>query len=266
LALTPAKVKVRVQARDGKILGPAKTVKQPVLSVRNVLTGKEISRGDFNTKSSGVVVQASAFSQTVSRNAIVVEPSPIEPPPTVLPPFPPPGPYWLETPIGQGELIVSLPLTEPTLLEFTATAYAPEAVYASATMWVIPGMQLLADPGLVLTIAGLYTTVETSVMGGTVKVTATVTMMCGCPITAAPPGPAPSDIELFWPSTEFEVWVKFRVKDTQTETIPTRLSFETTNTFTGSANLAPGTYEVSVWAVQPRETNVGFASTAVVVT
>jgi len=29
-------VKVRVQARDGKILGPATTVKQPLLSVRDV--------------------------------------------------------------------------------------------------------------------------------------------------------------------------------------------------------------------------------------
>ena len=198
LAPAPAQVKVRVQARDGKVLGPAKTVKQPLLSVRNVLTGKELITGKgFDTRSSGVVVQASAFSETVSRNAIVVEPPPLKPPPPVDPPFPKPGPYWLETPIGQGELIVSLPLTEPSLLEFTATAYAPAGVYASATMWVMPGMQLLADPGLVLTIAGLYTTVQTSVVGGTVDVTATVTMMCGCPITVAPPQSPPSDERAF---------------------------------------------------------------------
>jgi hypothetical protein len=259
-------VKVRVQARDGKILGPAKTVKQPTLSVRDVRRNEYvvIPNPNFDTRSSGTVKEASAFRQTFSRNAIVVEPPPIEPPPPVEPPFPQPGPYWLETPIGEGELIVSLPLTEPSLLEFTATAYAPDKVYASATMWVMPGMELLADPGLVLTIAGLYTTVEASAVGGTVTVTATVTMMCGCPITVAPPKPPPAGEELYWPETEFEVTARYRkVGGAQGESDPFALSFATTNTFCGSVQLAPGIYVVSVVALQRKETNVGFASTSV---
>ena len=257
---------MRVQARDGKILGPAKTVKQPLLSVRNVLTDETlITNAKIDQRSSGTVVPVSLFSETVSRNAIVVEPSPLNPPPPVKQPFPEPGPHWLLPPSGEGELIVSLPLTEPSLLEFKATAYAPDEVYASATMWVIPGMQLLADPGLVLTFAGLYTTVQTSVAGTTVKVTATVTMMCGCPITVAPPAQPPPGEELYWPATEFEVYAQVRVKGSQDEPVPLPMSFETTNTFTRSVQLAPGTYEVSVVAVQPRETNVGYASTTVVV-
>lgn len=258
-------MKVRVQARDGKILGPAKTVTTPLLSVRNVLTGEKVITGaKFDTRSSGTVVPASQFSDDVLRNAIVVEPPPIDPPPPVDPPFPKPGPYWLQPPgDGQGELIASLPITEPSLLEFTATAYAPAEVYASATMWVMPGMELLADPGLVLTIAGLYTTVQASAVGGTVTVTATVTMMCGCPITAAPPQQPPAGEELYWPETELEVTARFRKVGTQNESAPISLSFETTNEFCGSVQLAPGIYVVSVVAVQPKETNVGFARTTV---
>jgi hypothetical protein len=272
MAPEAAQVKVRVQARDGKILGPA--VQPPLLSVRDVVTGEMwITNEPMNNKSSGTVVPEDLFSvygEVVSRNAIVVQPSPINPPPTVHQPFPTPGPYWLKPPVGEeageGELIAHLPLTKPSLLEFRATAYAPDEVYASATMWVMPGMQLLADPGLVLTIAGLYTTVEASVVGSTVNVAATVTMMCGCPITVPPPHPPPPKTELYWPATEFEVWARIRVKGSNDEPVALLLSFESTNKFTGSLQRAPATYEVSVVAVQPKETNVGYASTTVVVT
>lgn len=260
LPTAPAQVKVRVQARDGKILGPAPTVKQPLLSVRNVLTNEVlISDAPMNTGSSGMVVPASQFSDTVSRNAIVVEPPPLGAP------HPTPGPYWLQPPSGEGELIVQLPLAEPALLEFRATAYAPDPVYASATMWVMPSMQLLADPGLVLTIAGLYATVEASAIGSAVSINATVTMMCGCPIAGPPPFPP----ELYWPSDEFEVTAQLRPKDDQGAASippPVPLTCKKTSTFTGTTAAPPGTYEVWLVAVQANETNVGFARTTLVVT
>src|SRR5262249_47202462 len=103
-------VKVRVQARDGKILGPASTVRQPLFPVRNVLTGETlISDAPMNNGSSGTVVPESQFSDSVSRNAIVVEP------PAISPTYPIPGPYWLQPPAGQGELIVPLHIDEPSL-------------------------------------------------------------------------------------------------------------------------------------------------------
>jgi hypothetical protein len=257
-----AQVKVRVQARDGKILGPAPTVKQPLLSVRNVLTGEVlIADARMDNGSSGTVVPASQFSDTVSRNAIVVEPPPLGP----TPPHPAPGPYWLQPPVGQGELIVQLPITEPSLLEFKATAFAPDPVYASATMWVMPYMQLLADPGLVLTIAGLYATVQAWAAGSAVGITANVTMMCGCPITVVPPLPPPPDTELYWPASEIEVAAQIRPHDS-TGVVSLPLKCTSTSTFTGSTELRPGTYDVWVVAVQAQETNVGFARTTVVVT
>ncbi|HBL29614.1 MAG TPA: hypothetical protein DD490_22500 [Acidobacteria bacterium] len=253
-------MKVRVQARDGKILGPAPTVRQPLLSVRNVLTRVTLIKDcPMNNGSSGTVVPVSKFSEGVSRNAIVVQP----PGGTAAP-----GPYWLQPPAGLGELIVELHLTEPSLLEFTATAFAPDPVCASATMWVLPSMQLLADPGLVLTIAGLYTTVTASVANQTVTIQANVTMMCGCPITLqpppAPPPPGEAPPEPYWPSGEFEVTAQIRANG-GLDVLSFPLTCSGTSTFKGSLDLKPGTYDLWVVAVQPAETNVGFARATVVV-
>ena len=254
-----AQVKVRVQARGGKILGPASTVRQPLLSVRNVLTGEVlISDAPMNSGSSGTVVPGSQFSDGDSRNAIVVQP------PAISPTYPAPGPYWLEVPDGQGELVVQLPLAEPSLLEFQATAYAPVPVYASATMWLMPGMQLLDDPGLVLTIAGLYATVDASASNGMANIRANVTMMCGCPITVQPSQTLPPDTEPYWPSTEFEVTAQLRA-DGGTTVYSFPLTCTGTSTFTGSFNVSPGLYDVWVVAVQANESNVGFASTTLTV-
>lgn len=245
-------VKVRVQARDGKILGPAATVKQPLLTVRNVVTGEILIDGKpFNTASSGTVVPVSQFSDKVLRNAIVVQPS--ETSSTA------PGPYWLEPTEGQGELIVPLLLNEPSLLEFRATAYAPDPVDSSTTMWVLPGMRLLYDPGLVLTIAGLYATVTATASAGVISVTANVTMMCGCPIT---PQPAPPNTEPYWPSTEFNVAAEIRDSNGQLVTT-LHLDCTSTSLFTGSTSVSPGEYEIRLIAVQITESNVGFARTKV---
>ncbi|HEV7668957.1 MAG TPA: hypothetical protein VGS22_10555 [Thermoanaerobaculia bacterium] len=262
MSLKPAQVKVRVQARDGKILGPASTVTQPFLTVRNVLTGEElIPRANFNHDASGTVLPSSQFKEDVSRNAIVLEP------PGVSPTYPK-GPYWLEVPTAdQGGLIVELPLTEPSLLEFKATAFAPDPVYASATMWVTPGLELLEDPGLVLTIAGLYTTVDAIVSGNMVSLIATVTMMCGCPITSDPSHYLPPDTEPYWPSYEFDVHAEFHPQDSPEVAAPLDLTCIHTNTFAGTVkSLRAGTYDVWVVTVQKRETNVGFARTTITVT
>lgn len=247
-------VKVRVQARGGKILGPAPTVRQPTLAVRNVVTNETlICDAPMNNGSSGTVIPGLQFNDRVSRNAIVVEKSDINPT------CPTPGPYWLQPKADEGELIVSLPIDEPSLLEFTATAFAPDKVYASATMWVLPGMQLLAEPGLVLTIAGLYANVtNASASNGTVSITANVTMMCGCPITVPP---LPPNTEPYWPAREFEVTAQLRANGGQSVMV-FPLTCTGTSTFTGStSNVPSGTYDVWVVAVQANETNVGFART-----
>lgn len=253
MAPVAAQVKVRVQARDGKILGPAPTVKKPLLSVRNVITGEILIHDlPFDNSSSGTVVPDSQFSESVSRSAIVVQP------PAINLTYPTPGPYWLQTPSGQGELIVSLPISEPSLLEFRATAFAPDPVESSATMWVLPGMQLLSDPGLVLTIAGLYVTMKAYAVAGVISVTANVTMMCGCPITPQPSQSLPPNTEPYWPSSEFDVVAElWNSEGVLVNSLP--LQCTSTSTFTAAADVPPGFYEIRVVALQRQETNVGFA-------
>lgn len=253
-----ARVKVRVQARGGKILGPAPVVKQPWLTVRNVQTGATlIQDAPMNNQSSGTVV--SEFTGTASRNAIVVQP------PAISRSYPQPGPWWLEPPKGQGELIAELHLDEPSLLEFRATAFAPDPVHASATMWVTPYMQLIDDPGLVLTIAGLYVKATATAANGTATISANVTMMCGCPITVQPVAEVPSGTEPYWPSTEFNVMAQFRA-DGGLQVVALPLTCTATSTFTGTQALRSGAYDVWITAIQAKESNVGFARTTLVVT
>jgi hypothetical protein len=91
-----------------------------------------------------------------------------------------------------------LDLTRPTLVK--AEARGPlgrpaSAITVSSMMWVIPGRDVLGD-GWVLTFPGLA--IEASVArspGRAPRVTANVTMMCGCPIT---PGG-------LWDSNDFTV-------------------------------------------------------------
>lgn len=252
MPLPYTQVKVRVQARGGKFLGPA--VQPPQLTVRNVNTGEVlIAAQPMNNAASGTVV--SQFSNEVSREVIVVQPGGV---------YPTAGPYWLEAPAGEAELIAQLQLTEPSLLEFIATAFQPSPVNASATMWVMPGMQLLADPGLVLTMQGLSVDVVATASNGTVTLTAHVAMMCGCPITQPMQSSDPNGPEPYWPSTEFSVTAQLRGNGGQS-VYGFDLDCTGTSTYSGTQQVPSGTYEVWVVALQAAETNVGFGRTVVTV-
>jgi len=249
-------IKIRVQARGGKILGPAVTA--PRLTVRNAVTGEVLYDQPMNNGSSGTVEPQAQFSGDISREIVIVQP-------TVDSPTP--GPYWLLPDANEGQAIARFRLTQPALLVFTATAYAPEPVTASATMYMTPGMQLLEEPGLVLTIAGLSVTATVTAKNGTANVTATVRMMCGCPITPRPippPPPGQSPPEPYWPYTEFQVSAQLRGNG-GFSVYAFDLACTDTDTFTGSTQVPSGEYEVWITAVQPKETNVGFYRMFVVV-
>jgi hypothetical protein len=166
--------------------------------------------------------------------------------------------------IGTAGVVAKFPLAEPALLEFRATALydTPNAVIASAMMWVVPGLNLTSEPGLLLSVPGLVVTLSPPAIGSHLEVTATVTMMCGCPITA-PTWPFVSGApEPYWPAPEFQV-VAVLTDPAGVSTSQT-MSFSTTNTFTTSFPLPPkGTSTIAVHAVQHAEANIGFAQTVV---
>lgn len=246
-------VLVRVQARGGKFLGPNvgySTI--AVLDGDEVLFGPAVATGDSGTVDprTGDPIPPSA-----SRDVIAVESSA----------GPPAGAYWLVPDATSAGVVATFPLAEPALLEFRASALCgtPSEVTASVMMWVCPGMQLTSDPGVVINIPGLVVSV-TSTVNDQIDVTATVTMMCGCPITAPTWPPPPGTPEPYWPETEFQVVAV--LTPSSGPPITQSMTFQNTNTFvTAFALPAFGDSLVAVYAVQQAESNVGYAQTTVTV-
>lgn len=248
------RIKVRLQARGGKFLGP--NVSTPSLVVRRPGDPTPLFTGMFNNAASGTVVATPTTG--ASRNTIVVQPSPK----TEF--YPAAGSYALEPPGDEAMIVACFDLAEPSPVEFIATAYTKNpvvALSASATMQLSPGMTLLNDPGLLLTVPGLIVgDVSASYHAGVLTISATVTMMCGCPITPQP-WTTPPDTEPYWPSYAFEVTASIPGLP------PVPLDCTATNTFSASvpAIIPQGTHQVTVVAVQPAETNCGYASTELTV-
>lgn len=245
-------IRIRVQARSGKFLGP--NVHYAVVSVLKdgyTLFGPALASGD----SGAVDKTASApLPGGASRNAIAVQ---------ATTSGPPAGAYWLAPDADSAGVVATFDLSEPARLEFRATALhgTPQAVTTSTSMWVVPGLQLTEDPGLVLTIPGLFVSLSCS-LGSELSVEATVTMMCGCPITA-PTWPEPAGgPEPYWPEPEFEVIAV--LTPPAGPAASQKMAFTGTNTFKTAFPLPPaGASNVAVYAVQRAETNVGFSQLVV---
>src|SRR5437879_3044651 len=191
----PTLVRVRAQAHGGKYIGPS-VATAPILSV--LVDGKPII-GDVTipNKASGTVVTQQG--QGTSPYPIIVQP---QREPSKY--YPTPGTYWLLPPAdGQADIVVALPLVVPTPVEFRVKAFAPQPVYSSVTIPLLPGRSYTAEPGAVVPVKGLYTpsfTAQFDASSRVVNVQATVQMMCGCPITKQPADSKPS-VEPYWPST-----------------------------------------------------------------
>ena len=193
------KIKVRVQAKGGKYLGPALAATPPLLTV-TVDGQQQIRNLQFPTCGSGVV--SSRPEPSASPHHIVVsKPS--------LPSKYTPGTYYLlptTDPATDPALVVTLDLPAGTTpVEFSATAYAPQEVTASVTVPLVGGQDRTADPGIVVLVPGLRITnvAVLPVNAQVTVVTASVAMMCGCAITPEFVQTLPA--EPYWPAYEFEV-------------------------------------------------------------
>jgi hypothetical protein len=127
-------------------------------------------------------------------------------------------------------------------------------------MWVVPGVDLTNEPGILLSIPGLVVNVATTT-DTELHVTATVTMMCGCPITT-PTWPQQKDgPEPYWPETEFAVQATLTQPDGTSQ--QQWMQFFAENTFKTKFPLPQLGSSVGVYAVQPAESNVGYAEVKV---
>lgn len=243
-----ATILVRVQAKGGKFLGPDAGYSQ--VTLKQVDTGEVLAQG---TASGGSGNLLPAFVPSATRQPVVTtQPSGAQSLLwlSALPPTIPPAAGFVAT----------VDLAEPLLVSFTADALTdgqPNGHSVTETMWITPGADLTAEPGMVLVIPGLIVKVLTATVSGLeLTVTAWVSMMCGCKI----------DPTLPWLPTEFAVTAT--VTDaTGQQVAQTTLAYQTTSTFGTSSPIAlpsgSGTYTVTVTAVQPAEANVGSGTATV---
>lgn len=238
-------VLVRVQAKGGKFLGPDAGYSRVTLT--DTGTGKVLAQG---TAQGGSGTLAGAFIPAATRQQIVT------------PQYGTQTTLWLSATPGQptAGLSATLELEAPTLVEFAAEALTdgqPNGRAVRQTMWLAPGADLSAEPGVVLVMPGLIVEIlspAAAQLGSPVlSVSAWVTMMCGCKI----------DPSLPWLPAEFAVAATVtRVEgDAFTTTVP--LAFQSTSTFAAAEPVVlpgRGKYELVVNAVQAAEGNVGSAS------
>ncbi|HEU4453206.1 MAG TPA: hypothetical protein VFR81_09095 [Longimicrobium sp.] len=247
--MQPTRLLVRVQAKGGKFLGPDAGYSR--VTLRDAASGAVLAQGIAEGGSGQLT---GSFSPAATRQSIV---TPMWGTQNVL---------WLSATPGQptAGLTATLDLDAPTLVEFTAEALtdgAPNGHTATQTMWITPGADLTAEPGVVLVMPGLNVRVlsATPTPGApSVSVTAWVSMMCGCKI----------DPTLPWLPTEFAVSAV--VTDASGAVVAQApLAFQATSTFGTAQPIplpGPGTYVVAVDAVQAAEANVGSASSTLSVT
>jgi hypothetical protein len=234
-------VLVRVQAKGGKFLGPDAGYSQVTLTDvgSETVLAQGIAQGGSGTL-------LGAFDSAATRQQIVT------------PQFGTQTTLWLSATPGQSTagFSAAIELDAPTMVEFAAEALTdgvPNGHAVRQTMWLTPGADLTAEPGVVLVMPGLIVDIlvpaTQTLPGTTLDVSAWVTMMCGCQI----------DPTLPWVPSEFQVTATVsQIGGAFTTTVP--LTFQSASTFDTAEPITlpgPGNYQLTVNAVQAAEGNVG---------
>jgi hypothetical protein len=155
----------------------------------------------------------------------------------------------------------TLDLDRPRRVEVTAEGPLghPRSVgKVSAVQWVVPGKDLTGGDGWVLELPGFVVELkapgpELKLQGlpQTVAIKAHVTMMCGCPIE--PKG--------LWDADGYQVRALVRRNGQSAGEVPLAYAGTTSN-FAGNLRVdQPGTYEVVVYAYDPKDGNTGLDRT-----
>jgi hypothetical protein len=128
----------------------------------------------------------------------------------------------------------------------------------SAQVWIVPG----DDQNLAVTLHGLIVTVLSpaphtlAISTGPVQmgITASVQMLCGCPVSTTTP----------WTPDLYRVRALIRAPGAAGQAVT--LAYQSTDTFIGSVTFpGPGMYDVIVVADMPGSGNTGSSSTSVVI-
>ncbi len=158
-----------------------------------------------------------------------------------------------------------LDLEEPRFVE--VTAYGPLAQRQSAnrvsmTQWIVPGKHItggdgwtLIMPGFVVDILSPPAHIKLSGASQEVKITANVTMMCGCPLE---PGG-------LWNSDQFEIAAIVKRNGKKVDTVPLTYAGIRSQMETAYTTDTAGAYEIIVYAYDPADGNTGLDQTTFIV-
>ncbi|MFA7324565.1 MAG: hypothetical protein WC005_09420 [Candidatus Nanopelagicales bacterium] len=167
------------------------------------------------------------------------------------------------TPTLQGAASVSFAFNYSTPRRLIIEAFGPlvgpaPVSQATAQVWVAPG----GNQDLAITLHGLIVTVVTptphTMPSGSgpvrIPITASVQMLCGCPISTTTP----------WLPTLYKVRAFVTGPGVVSQTVT--LTYQSTDTFAGSVTLpGPGMYTINVVADMPGTGNTGSSATSVLI-
>lgn len=213
-------LKVLVRADDAKFIGSG--VGDMNIVVRNAATGALLAQGAITgpTGDTEALMQAP---QTRGRSATLGDPASFK---------------------------AELALERPTRVEISVTgplAVAQSIQSTAVTLWLIPGQDRVEQP-VILHLPGLITELLDYTLGDDqLALSASITMICGCPITA----------EGLWPAADFRAMVQLYREGELVAEGP--LGFTgTDNEFAGKLDLpAPGDFDMVVHAYQISTGNAG---------
>lgn len=158
--------------------------------------------------------------------------------------------------------LAKLDITEPVFVTIEAIAPVNKkqaSVRSSTQQWIIPGKNIGGD-GIVLEVPGFVVDIlspqthETIKDGKQIAITANVVLMCGCPVT-------PGGI---WNADDYEVNALISESGKEVLSIPLT-SQEKASTFSATANLSSGNYEITVYAFDPVSGNTGLDKTNIII-
>ena len=231
----PTQIDIRVLAKDAKFIGTG--MGDMAVTIRSVQTGEMLAEG--------LVKGGTGDTDLIMRQ-----------------------PWERGRPIsggGSASFSASIDIDRPTLVEVAVRGplnFPHASQLMSTTHWVIPGRHINGGdglrfelPGFVVTATATPAELPVNAADGGVAITATVTMMCGCPLT---PGG-------LWNSDDYEIAAIIYRDEEQVA--------ETKLDYAGSASEfavtwrpeEPGYYEIVVFAYDAANGNTGTDQTGVLV-
>ncbi len=229
-------VVVRAKSKDGKFIGSS--MGGAWVMIRDAVTGRMLAQG---LTEGGTGDTKRLMVESLKRGALLSDPT-------------------------AAKFEATLDIDEPLLVTIDVRApfgQRQAMVTTSTQVWLIPGKHLLGDgvtvevPGLAVAILSPQSpeAVTLTEKKAVIPITATVVMMCGCPIE---PGG-------LWDAGNFEVQATLRQGDHVVRTLPLTYAGKQ-NTFEGGLDVsAGGRYELVVYAFQPSTGNSGVDRATVVV-